>query len=154
MKPNSRKPEAGDLRERALALLARREHTRAELARKLAAGGFAAEDVRPLLDEFEARTWLSDRRFAESWVADHRDRSGAIKLAFELRQHGVPEALIDDVLADQRDNEAARARSVWEKKFGVPPANPADRAKQMRFLQGRGFALDVIQHILRGRGED
>lgn len=154
MKPNSRRPEAGDLRERALALLARREHTRAELARKLEAGGFATEAVQPLLDEFEARNWLSDRRFAESWVADHRDRSGAIKLAFELRQHGVPEALIDDVLADQRDSEVARARRVWEKKFGIPPASSADRAKQIRFLQGRGFALDVIHRILSGRGED
>ncbi len=154
MKPNSRKPETSDLRERALALLARREHTRAELARKLAAGGFTAEDVRPLLDEFEARTWLSDRRFAESWIADHRGRSGAIKLAFELRQHGVPEALIDDVLAAQRDSESTRARCVWEKKFGAPPATPAERAKQMRFLQGRGFALDVIQRILDGRSDD
>ena len=154
MKTNSRKPEAGDLRGRALALLARREHTRAELARKLAAGGFAADDVRPLLDEFETRNWLSDRRFAESWIADHRDQSGAIKLAFELRQHGVPEALIDDVLAEQRDSEAARARCVWQKKFGTPPASPADKAKQMRFLQGRGFAPDVIRRVVDGRSDD
>ncbi len=154
MKPNSRKPEAGDLRGRALAHLTRREHTRTELARKLVAGGFAAGDVEPLLDEFEARNWLSDRRFAESWVADHRDRAGRIKLAFDLRRHGVAEALIDDVLASQRDSEAARARTAWDKKFGIPAANPAERAKQMRFLQGRGFAPDVIQRVLNDRGDD
>ncbi len=154
MKPNSRKPDTGGLRERALALLTRREHSRAELARKLEAGGFAAGDVQPLLDEFEARNWLSDRRFAESWIADHRDRSGRVKLAFDLRRHGVPEALIDDVLADQRDSEAARARAVWEKKFGTRAATPAERARHMRFLQGRGFTLDVIQRILGRHDED
>lgn len=143
-----------ELYQRAVKLLARREHTRAELTRKLAAGGFAAEDVRPLIDEFEARNWLSDRRFAESWIADHRDQSGVLKLAFELRQHGVPEALIDEVLADQRDSEVVRARCVWEKKFGMPPANPADKARQMRFLLGRGFAPDVIRRIVDGRSED
>jgi regulatory protein len=153
MKPNSRKPEPGDLRERALALLARREHTRVELARKLAAGGFDAEDVWPLLDEFEARNWLSDRRFAESWIADHRAKAGSIRLAYELRQRGVPDAVIDDVLGAQRDSEIERARTVWQKKFAAPPASAAEKARQIRFLMGRGFAADVITRMLRGAGD-
>lgn len=154
MRPNSRKPEPGDLRERALALLARREHTRAELARKLEASGFAAEDVQPMLDEFETRDWLSDRRFAESWVADHRARCGRVKLAFDLRQHGVPDALIDEVLGDQRDSEAERAGAVWRKKFATPPTNAAEKARQMRFLQGRGFTPDVIRRVVAGASDD
>jgi regulatory protein len=142
------KPEA-DARTRALALLARREHTRAELARKLQAAGFDAGDVQPLLDEFEAKNWLSDRRFAESWVADHRAKSGRVKLAYELRQHGVPDAVIDEVLGGEEDGELERARAVWQKKFGTPPANAAERARQMRFLQSRGFAPASIHRIIK-----
>ena len=67
MKPT---PEPASLRERALRLLARREHSRAELARKLEQAGFVHYDIAPLLDTFEAQNWLSDRRFAESYVVN------------------------------------------------------------------------------------
>ena len=109
MKPTT---EPGELRERALALLARREHSRAELARKLGQAGFATEDIVPLLDEFEARNWLSDQRFAESWVADHRARAGSVKLAYDLRQRGVGDDVIEAVLGDNRESELDRARDV------------------------------------------
>ena len=146
-------PEPGDLRNRALGYLARREHSRAELTRKLERAGFAAGDIAAVLDEFEERKWLSDRRFAESWVADHRARAGSVKLAYDLRQRGVDDALIEAVLGDNRDSELERAREVWRKKFGAPPADAADRARQMRFLQGRGFSSAVIRQALSGAGE-
>ena len=79
MKPKST-PDAGELQERALRLLARREHSRAELSHKLGQAGFAADDITPLLDEFEEKNWLSDRRFAESYVADHRAKAGSISV--------------------------------------------------------------------------
>lgn len=141
-------PKPGSLRERALGGLARREHSRFELARKLEAAGFDPIDIAPLLDEFEDRNWLSDRRFAESWVADHRTKAGSVKLAFELRQRGVAEAIIETVLGDNRDSEFERARAVWRKKFGAPPADAADKARQMRFLQSRGFTSDVIRRVM------
>lgn len=147
------KPEA-DARTRALALLARREHTRVELARKLEAAGFGRDELQPLLDEFEAKNWLSDRRFAESWVADHRAKSGRVKLAYELRQHGVPDAVIDEVLGENRDSEVERAQAVWKKKFGTPPLNAAEKAKQLRFLQSRGFEPALLQTILRNLSTD
>jgi regulatory protein len=143
-------PEAGNLRERALRLLARREHSRTELARKLAQAGFADHDIDPLLDEFEEKNWLSDRRFAESWIADHRAKSGSVKLAYELRQRGVSDEIIGAVLNENRDSEAERAREVWRKKFSMPPADAADRARQIRFMQTRGFTLDVIRQALGG----
>jgi len=139
-----------DLRERALRLLARREHSRAELARKLEAAGFEAGDVQPLLDEFEAKNWLSDRRFAESWVADHRARAGSVKLAYDLRQRGVRDAIIEAVLNDNRDSELERAREVWKKKFMSAPADAADKARQIRFLQSRGFTAEVIRRAISG----
>ncbi|MDT3705442.1 MULTISPECIES: recombination regulator RecX [Betaproteobacteria] len=141
-------PEPGELRERALRLLARREHSRFELARKLAAAGFPQADVGALLDEFERKNWLSDRRFAESWVADHRAKAGSVKLAFELRQRGVAEAVIEAVLGDNRDSELERAREVWQKKFGAAPDDAAEKARQMRFLQSRGFTSDVIRRVM------
>lgn len=132
-------------------LLARREHSRHELAHKLA--GADREELAALLDEFEAKNWLSDRRFAESYVADHRRREGAVKLAHALRQRGIADALIADVLAELNarhddDSEVARARNVWRKKFATPPNSPSERAKQMRFLQGRGFSIETIRQAM------
>lgn len=105
-----------------------------------------------MLDEFEARNWLSDRRFAESYVADHRRREGAVKLAHALRQRGIADDLIAEVLTELNtrhddDSEVARARSVWRKKF-APPSSQQERAKQMRFLQGRGFSIETIRQAM------
>jgi len=145
-------PEPGDLRERALRLLARREHSRAELARKLEHAGFVRDDIAPLLDAFEAKNWLSDLRFAESYIADHRARAGSVKLAYDLRQRGVPDSIIEAVLSDNRDSELERASEVWKKKFGAPPADAAEKARQIRFMQSRGFALEVILRAIGSKG--
>lgn len=147
------KPEPGSLRERALGLLARREHSRMELTRKLELAGFSTEEIAPLLDEFEAKNWLSDRRFAESYVADHRAKSGNIKLAYELRQRGVSNEIIELVLEEQHDSELERAREVWRKKFKSAPADAAEKARQMRFLQSRGFAQETVKNIMRRPNE-
>jgi len=143
-------PDAATLRERTLGLLARREHSRAELMRKLETAGFAREDIAPLLDEFETKNWLSDQRFAESYVADHRARAGSIKLAYDLRQRGVSDSIIEGVLSDNRDSEFERARNVWQKKFGAAPIDMTDKARQMRFLQSRGFTPEVIRRAIDG----
>jgi regulatory protein len=109
------KPEPGELRERAMRLLARREHSRAELVRKLGQAGFDGCDIQLLLDEFEEKRWLSDRRFAESYVADHRARAGAAKLVFDLRQRGVADNIIEAVLSRQpRQRTRARAGRLAE----------------------------------------
>jgi regulatory protein len=143
-------PEPGELRERALRLLARREHSRAELIRKLEQAGFVHLDIISLLDEFEAKNWLSDRRFAESWIADHRAKAGSIKLAYELRQRGVSDTIIAAVLSENHDSELERAREVWKKKFGSVPADATEKARQIRFLQSRGFTPAVIRRTLLG----
>lgn len=139
------KPEPGDLRERALRLLARREHSRAELVRKLGQAGFAQNEIDPLLDEFEEKNWLSDRRFAESYVVDHRARAGSVKLAYDLRQRGVDDGIIQAILSENRDSELERARAVWRKKFGSRPANSDEIARHVRFMQSRGFSMDIIR---------
>ncbi|MHB1091771.1 recombination regulator RecX [Thiobacillus sp.] len=142
------KPEGNDLRERALRLLARREHSRTELTRKLGHAGFVQHEIDPLLDEFEEKKWLSDQRFTESYVADHRARAGSIKLAYDLRQRGVSDVLIESVLSQNRDSELERAREVWRKKFGSAPADANEKARQMRFMQSRGFTPEIIRQVL------
>lgn len=146
-------PEPGDLRERALRLLARREHTRFELSRKLGQAGFVQHDIESLLDEFEGKKWLSDQRFAESYVADHRARAGSIKLAYDLRQRGVNDTIIESVLRENHDTELERAHQVWQKKFGSAPADTAERTRQMSFLQGRGFVPGIIRQMLADLNE-
>ncbi len=136
------------LRDRALGLLARREHSRLELTRKLTQAGFPADEIAPVLDEFETRNWLSERRFAESYVADHRARYGAVKLAYELRLRGITDSIIETVMSANRDTELERAREIWRKKFGSSPATPAEKARQIRFMQSRGFALEIIRRAM------
>jgi len=148
-------PEAGDLRERALRLLARREHSRAELVRKLGQAGFVQDDIESLLDEFEGKKWLSDQRFAESYVADHRARAGNAKLAYELRQRGIEDSIIQAVVNENRDSELERAQAVWWKKFGVSPTNTTETSKQIRFMQSRGFPLEIVYSVINsGDGID
>ena len=138
-----------ELKNRALRALARREHSRTELARKLAAHG-NSEDIRAVLDQLEHSGLLSDARFTESYVAARAARFGPAKLRHSLRTKGVAEALIESALAAGRDTEAARARELWQRKFGTLPQDRNDHARQARFLQGRGFSAEVIRRVLKG----
>ncbi len=142
--------EAMSLRNRALGLLARREHSRAELQRKLAAHAEDAEELIALLDDLARRGWLSDARFAEALVHDKQAKFGSARLAYELRERGVEESVIRDQLDGLKESELERAHQVWQSKFGVLPEDAKARAKQMRFLQSRGFSLNVIGKIMRG----
>lgn len=138
------------LRSRALGLLARREHSRAELQRKLSPHTEDAQELIDLLDDFTRRGWLSDARFAEALVHDKQAKFGTSRLAYELRERGVEESVIRDQLVELKDSELERAQQVWQTKFGILPDDAKARAKQMRFLQSRGFSFEVIGKILRG----
>jgi len=145
---------AMSLRNRALGLLARREHSRTELQRKLAAHAEDPQELVDLLDDLSRRGWLSDVRFAEALVQSKQAKFGTTRLAYELRERGVADSVIREQLADLKDSELERARQVWQSKFGVIPTDAKARAKQMRFLQSRGFSLDVISKVVRGLFDD
>ena len=142
------KPPEKSLRARALDALSRREHSRMELMRKLAPHTDNPDELTILLDDLQTRGWLSDARFAEQVVNVRQSRYGSRKLAFELREKGVDEDLINATLVNLRDTELERARAVWERKFGQIPASAQEKAKQIRFLQSRGFVWEVIRKIL------
>jgi regulatory protein len=144
---------SGTLRERALRLLARREHTRVELARKLAAYAESVEALDALLDDLLAHQLLSDERYVEMRLRARAARLGDARLTHELRTQGVAAALIDVALADGED-ELTRARRVWQRKFGADASDSRARARQIRFMQGRGFSGETIRRLVRGDFED
>ncbi|PKO84422.1 MAG: recombination regulator RecX [Betaproteobacteria bacterium HGW-Betaproteobacteria-11] len=141
------------LRSRALRLLARRDYSRAELARKLAAHG-SAEEIEIVIAEFAASQLQSDQRCVESYLRTHGGRLGVSRLRQSLARRGLDSALIEAQLSAQTAggelaDEPARARSVWARKFAAPPADAREWARQARFLQGRGFAAEIIRHLMK-----
>ncbi len=138
-----------ELRQRALKLLARREYSRAELAKKLAPLG-ATEDIVALLAELERTKLLSDARVADAYLRSHGGRFGIVRLRHGLRAKGIESELAEQQLATtELPDELDRARALWTRKFGTPPADIRAWAKQARFLQARGFSTDVIRRLLR-----
>jgi len=145
--------------------LAQREQSRVELRRKLLPHALAedaaaaeadsppaelapAARVEAVLDWLESHQYLSQQRFAESRVHARAGRFGNLRIRQELKQHQV--ALSPDAAMALRESELQRAHAVRERKFAGWPASAAERAKQGRFLAGRGFSPEVIGRVLRG----
>ncbi len=144
---------APSLRERALKALARREHTRQELRVKLDKFTESVEQIDSLLDDLERRGWLSEARFVEQLTRRRRSRFGAARILHELREKGVSEAAVGAAQPGLRDSEAEAARAVWQKKFGNAPASLQEKAKQARFLAGRGFSPEAVHAVLKSLRE-
>ncbi|MBW7903657.1 MAG: recombination regulator RecX [Rhodocyclaceae bacterium] len=142
-----------ELRQRALRLLARRDHARAELKKKLAPHAESEETLDALLDELAGRRLLSDARYAEMRVSGRSGRYGNARLAQELKTQGVTEETVEAALAGAGD-EVARAYAIWRRKFGTLAADAAERARQARYLGNRGFSGDTIRRVLRGEGNE
>ena len=143
---------ATTLRQAALRLLARREYSRAELARKLASQAESGEELVQVLDQLVAEQYLSDDRYARQRVQSRSKRYGDQRLQQELQRQGIASEAIDQALADG-ESELERCRAVWAKKFGQPAENAEMLAKQMRFLQYRGFSSESIRRVIRGVDE-
>lgn len=140
------------LRLAALRLLTRRDHSRAELKTKLAAQADSEAQLDVVLDTLQAERLLSDHRFASQRVAARCSRYGNARLQQDLRLHGVGD---DDIAAalPEAGDEAERCQAVWARKFRNLPQSAEERAKQMRFLQYRGFSGDAIRRVMRGAEE-
>ena len=144
---------APSLKARALGLLARREHSRHELAAKLTRHLQEGDDLQALLDALQASGLLSDERAAASVVHRRAPLLGTQSVAQELRRKGLSEALVRASTTALADTELQRARAVWHKRFGGEVAtSPQERARQMRFLAARGFSGEVVRRVVRGRG--
>jgi len=145
---------------RALRYLAQREHSRAELERKLArhvedtAQASATDQIAAALDELTAHGLLDEARVAASVLNSLAPRFGARRLKQTLQAKGLDPTLVTATLQRARSSELERARDIWRRRFGALPADAADRARQMRFLAGRGFEGEVIRRVVQAKDDD
>jgi regulatory protein len=129
--------------------LARREHSRQDLRRKLLPKVAEGEHLEAVLDDLAKRGWLSDARYAEISIRTNARRFGPLKLAQQLRQHGVDDDTLAAGFRAAGEDGASSLEAVWKSRFKAPPGDDRDKARQIRFLQGRGFALEDILKFLR-----
>ncbi len=134
---------------RALRLLSGREHSRAELQRKLRPHETEPGELARALDELEAKGFISEQRVIESVVHRRSVKLGASRVRQELQAKGVDPQAVAAAVASLQGSEEARAREVWRKKFGQPPRDAAEHGKQMRFLLTRGFGAEVVRRVVR-----
>ncbi|MGG7054474.1 recombination regulator RecX [Nitrosomonas sp. ANs5] len=136
------------LHARALGYLARREHSRQELEKKLSAYAPVPAELTALLDELERQRLLSDERFVEQMVYARRLKYGSKRIQHELRMKGIAEHLITAALQDFKQTEVSSAHALLRKKFGASPADLKERSRQIRFLAGKGFSSEAISRAL------
>ncbi|MFZ2308015.1 MAG: recombination regulator RecX [Rhodoferax sp.] len=142
------------LKGRALRLLGTREHSRAELERKLIQHEEEPGSLAKALDELQAKGFINEQRVLESVLHRRAAKLGTTRIRQELQGKGLaPEAVLEAV-EQLRATEVERAREVWRKKFGEPPLDANERAKQMRFLASRGFGGEAIRRVVSGGGDD
>ncbi len=138
------------LKGRALRALAAREHSRAELARKLASFETEPGELAKVLDELCAKDFINEQRVADSLAYRRGAKLGTARVVQELKAKGVEPGAVLEAAAALKLTELERASEVWRKKFGAPAADAAGRMKQMRFLASRGFAPEVIRRAVGG----
>jgi regulatory protein len=138
---------------RALKLLAAREYSRLELERKLAEHEQEPGSLKQALDELAAKGFLNEQRVVDSIVHRRAPRLGAGRIRQELNAKGLDAESVAQAVSALQATEVERAREVWRRKFGTPPASPAERAKQMRFLASRGFGGEAIRRAMQGHDE-
>jgi regulatory protein len=150
------KPERPDtpteLKVRALRYLVRRDHSRAELARKLAPYAESAPALEAVLNDLESRNHLSDERYAETRANQLARKYGAAKIRQDLKVHGVADAIVERISSA---GEEERARAILARKYRDAATSYEEKARRARFLQSRGFSYDIIRRVLRlSEGEE
>ena len=139
-----------ELKIRALRYLARREHSRAELARKLAPHAESPQAIETVLDDLANRKQLSDERYAEvrsHWLSR---KYGAAKIRQDLKAHGVAEAVVERVSAE---GDLEKAKAILARKYRAVATTRDEKAKRARFLQSRGFSYEIIRKVLSTEDE-
>jgi regulatory protein len=139
---------------RALRLLSSREHSRAELERKLVQYETEPGELAKVLDSLQAKDFINEGRVVASVLYRRAPKLGALRVKQELQSKGLAPEAVAQAVAELRGSELERAREVWRKKFGTPPEDAAARGKQMRFLASRGFGGDTIHKVVSGGGDD
>ena len=137
------------LRAQAIRLLARREYARAELESRLVGAGADLAEVRNILDDLGAQGLLSDQRFARAVVSQIAGRYSRRSTAGGLKANGVASSDIDSALREADLDDDAALRTLWQRRYGQLPASDREKARQVRYLQARGFSISAILKLLR-----
>jgi regulatory protein len=143
---------SASLRDRAIRLLARREYARAELEQRLVARGGERAEVRAVLDALASEGLLSDARYARSVLIRRSGNYGRRRIVEELRAAGVARDKIEAAVEEADLDDEAALLALWRRRFGRAPGDEKEKARQVRFLQSRGFALSAILKLLRRQG--
>jgi regulatory protein len=141
----------------AIGLLARRDHSRAELAAKLRRRLAESDDpaeIERVLDALERDKLLSDERYAGALTRTRAARFGDARLRFDLRASGVKPDTAERAIGALKGSELERARLVWARRFGDLPRTAHERGRQSRFLQARGFSSETIRRVLKASSDD
>ena len=142
------------LKGRALRLLAGREHSRAELEKKLRTHEAEPGELQRALDELQAKGFIDEQRVVDSVLHRRAARLGAGRVKQELQAKGISAEAVAEAVEGLRGTELERAREVWRKKFGETPGDANERGKQMRFLASRGFGGEAIRRVVQGAEDD
>jgi regulatory protein len=178
VEPASGRPDP-ELMRAAIALLARRDYGRSELAQRLlrrveASGSKTRPEpeqhadraarsdrragqvacIEQVLDALQAKGLLSEARFANEFIRARAARFGPVRLRHELLRRGVQEDLIESALQGQQQDEYARALALWQQRFGTVAKAAPERARQARFLAARGFSHEVVRRVVSGKEVD
>ena len=139
------------IRRSAMDSLARREHSRAEVFKKLKSRVEDTGMLNAVLDQLEQDNLLSDERFCESFVRYRRNNGyGPIRVGMELRERGVVDNLIGDYLDESSEQWLAALKQLVERKYGPQlETDMKSRAKQQRFLAQRGYSFEQINRVLK-----
>jgi len=137
------------IKAQAVRLLARREYARDELEQRLIAKGASRDEVAAVLDELTSQGLLSNERFAHALVAQKSGSYSRRSIRGELKRKGVSGDAIENAIGDAPIEDDAAMLALWQRRFGTPPANDREKARQIRFLQSRGFELSAIFKLLR-----
>ena len=135
-------------------MLSTREHSRAELERKLAPHEAMPGELARVLDQLQAKGFINEERVLESVLHRRAGKLGVSRIRQELQSKGLAPDAVAAAVSALRGSEVERAREIWRKKFGQPAADAAERAKQMRFLASRGFGGDTIRKVVSAGDED
>jgi regulatory protein len=138
-------------RNTAMDLLSRREHSRSELAQKLKQREFDNDEIEQALQQLQLENLQSDERYAESYVYQRAQKGfGPLRIQHELSQRGISENLIAELMSDYSDSWNERMQEQRVKKFGINiPEDYAEKMKQARFLQNRGFSPESVMRLFR-----
>ncbi len=123
----------------------RREHSRTELARKLAPHAESPSSLELVLSELEGKKQLSDERYVEARAHWLSRKYGAAKIRHDLKAHGVADAVIDRVSIE---GDFEKAKAILARKYREPATTREEKAKRARFLQSRGFSYEIIRKLL------